>query len=670
MQVSSYSVFENVNILSLPHMMESYRAALDEDNMISKTFPIYSPVVKSFATKVITKANIFTAFDILEKVDSVQKDLIKFLSSNLNFTLENKNIDLSAPEDTFSTIKTTVKGHEAWAQKLINSLFQLSIDSDNEFISSLEIQIDSASDLKYLRLTADKIADDEMIEVLRNSFATFAKQHPLLALDLFKYSILMEGLYYQRNGLSLIFPDSWAATFSYALEERLKSILPIADIRTSVNLELLEDEFIFQFLRNNSNFISFPRGAAAVPVSKSEINKGFVKNTFEGFKDNYHFDIRINIPYSEQSPRFIKRYDSAVYALLPISDPAYSYYRKIIDNVNHHFYEFSPSQIDYSIDIEKILSIPDKIVSTDSIQGNTFTTADETEIVVKDQIIFAYDKSLPSPKIIKKYRVKTEGIEVKKYKSIAKRHQLEFLGQEILTKESKAKNLKDKVSSFVPDSLYTNFVVDSIAAQSKNIKGAKNTFALIPVDSTFEGPHFKLNIPKVDTEISEEELNVLLNNFEKSLNALPQANFYVDKNILENFEKNLLLHSKATVLLNQRLGISTSKKKISSTIEDNILRALKREELVSYTFNRTSFIIPVEDKPYTHFIKKEHLSNRASSSLTEGKIAYLGSDVYAFIDSVTEDGITLITFGNSLFDAMQKDVFTKEEFFNLKKINC
>jgi len=210
----SASVFANVNPLRLPHVMSAYRSMLQFQRILEDSFYIYNPTVKNFIVGLMEELRIFTAFDALEKVDLVSKELLKFVTSNLEFELNGEMFSTAVVTSTSTVNGKSVDGKEAWKQNFTNKLVQANkLDIDNELLNSLEFREVNGSTL--VGIVADKTSDEEVLEKIRESFLELAKSdlevspgYKLkdLAKELFKYSLISEGMFYDKTGFSLVFP--------------------------------------------------------------------------------------------------------------------------------------------------------------------------------------------------------------------------------------------------------------------------------------------------------------------------------------------------------------------------------------------------------------------------------------------------------------------------------
>lgn len=260
---TSESAFDNVSPIRLPHVLSAYRVLLTLQRFIEDLFYVHNPSVKTFVKNLIQSANMFTEFEAAEKTEIVAKELIKYLSADISFRLDGTTFSTSVADETYNTSDKSYVGKEAWKQNFLNKLDKAKqkVD-DNFFLESLEMR--QKNGLTTLRILSDKTNDEEALEALREGFTSLVGNYDEiipgytysnLAYDLFKYSAIHEGLFYERTGLSLIFPGRWLAAYSEALENRLKQVVPKHSSLTDINLRILRDSFLSQLMRTNPQLI-------------------------------------------------------------------------------------------------------------------------------------------------------------------------------------------------------------------------------------------------------------------------------------------------------------------------------------------------------------------------------------------------------------------------------
>lgn len=329
LETRSASAFEDTVLLRLPHIMSAYRTLLQTQAILNKSFAVYNKVVTDFVKNIIKEARIFSD-DSSSNVELISKELIKFLSSNLEFTIDGKLTSTMIPVDTtFSTASNTYYGKEAWAQKFLSNFAKVRDSDDtmiNEFIKALEFDTDSDG-LRTVKIVGDKVNDEEVLEGIKEDFLKFAQDDtPIVegytrrqaALDLFKYALLSSSMYYERTGFALIFPSTWVVAYSAALDNRLQSVIPNGKAFTDLNLSILKDKFLVQLLANNDKLLSRTIKPTVLRTRKEGLrtDRGYAGvEEHDGRK--VYFDLKYPVPYGPESRRLTTHHDGGVYAVIP-----------------------------------------------------------------------------------------------------------------------------------------------------------------------------------------------------------------------------------------------------------------------------------------------------------------------------------------------------------------
>ncbi len=277
---SNSSAFSNVAILNLPHVKALYRTAITFRNVLEQIFNIYSPTVQRFVENITKEANLFSAYDSMDKAGEVSKELIKFLTSNLKFKIGDVEVS--------NYVEGNAENARAWQREFVNTLFKVHNElDDNSFVNSLEFS--SYNGVNRAMIVADKLDDDEVIERIRDGFEKLynTEEVPIgdgkfisgkqLALDLFKYSLMTDSMYYEKTGFSLIFPPEWGFAFAKAFAARMESVIPKDSYTTDANLLSIKDKFLYQLVRARPDLIGrFPKAkpvTVKVPVPQTKIKK-------------------------------------------------------------------------------------------------------------------------------------------------------------------------------------------------------------------------------------------------------------------------------------------------------------------------------------------------------------------------------------------------------------
>lgn len=672
---SNNGPFGKSSPLSLPHVFEAYVAMLQLRTVLERLFSIHSPVVGNFVRKIMDEAGVFTLFDKMEKSDNAKKDLIRYLSSGLKFKVWDTEIDLNVSQNETTIVDgRIISGVEAWAQKLITRIGEIEPDQDNMFLASIEPDMIPETSLKTLRILSDKVSDEELLERIREDFVIFAKANPELAADLFKFNLLSNAMYYEKTGFSLIFPDSWAAAFSNALTDRIQSVLPVGKTLTQFNLEMLADDFLFQYVRNNPELISFSREAKAVPTTHfKKYDKDSERGTpfYGGITDDgVHFDLRMNA--ISEPRKFVRQYGSDVYMFIS-SDGEHDHYVKITESAGHKLYGFDPYQIENSLDLDKLKSmfLKGKVVNSSRIHNGVYRSEHTADKLEEGQIIYTSDKSAVHITKLDRYVVEKDrgkesvgGLKINVYK-------IRYLDSVDVTKGEDVKKVKERLSLFINEQLGAVRTIKDVM-EVKDLVTRKSDHILISNQPLEDGiPHYELPIPRWEERPSSTEIRKALDKIYRALEKLPTTNTYFLKDdLLQPLERYESVRKKVAEAIYDKFGYvfpNTSVDKDSSKTKEMLMvnAAIKRQELEVIGLKNRVFQA-AGDEP-VHLATTSGLGKKTKAAITEGSVVYLGihngEGVYGFVRDVNGDQLRVTVFAEEFFlNNLSYNIYPPEVF--------
>jgi hypothetical protein len=673
------SVFENVAILRIPHVFAAYKTLLQLRSILENSFAVYNPVVQTFVKDLLKEANIYTGSDELEKVDVVSKELVKFLASNLTFNIENKEFSTDVPENTeYYAASSYLRGKEAWAQTFADKTLKLVDSPDmatNAFVRSLEIPVD-LNGLHKIQIVADKVNDEEVLEQIRDAFLQLTQDNSELspgytkadwAQDMFKYALMSEAMYYEKTGFALIFPSHWVVKYGVALENRLNSIIPKGESKTDLNLAILRDRFMFQFLKNNANLVS--KTVRQKPVLQSTTKTaGKEQQSFAGYEDGVYFDLKYEKPYSPTSAKFLRRYDDSIYILINTPNSPYSYYAKITEKTSSKFYHFEPSEIDESLDFTLLQSGKHPIVNLSSIVRNELITDFKTHVFTEGQVVAAFPKSSSSGNSLRYYKIN-------KVSKLSDKivYKVTYVDSVKITKADEAVNLKDFMARFLDENLGTTVPVESLK-EYRSMQFKNKRARLLANESTDESTAIKLPITELPPNATPEELADITNYILSAIEKLDgNLNYYVDANILSPLNSNALVRNKIANALRAKIGFLEpfrEREEEQSEKRTALITALKEREIISWMFGKNTTINAVEGFTHTHEAEiKREMKNK---NLKAGQLVGAGQNKYFYIMEVENNTLKLIEFGEEVFQAIQSDSLELKDFLQIysDKIKC
>lgn len=674
------SVLENSSPLLLPHVYEAYVTLLQFRNIVERLFAVHSPVVQKFTSKILDEASIFSPFDALEKADAAQRDLLKYLSAELQFKVWDIAVDLKIKsEETYNLPSRVLRGHEAWSQKFINEISDLPIDTDNTFLASLEPYTPPGFETKVLRILSDKVNDEEMLERIREDFKVFAKEHPRLAADLFKYNLISNSMFYEKTGFSLIFPDAWAVSFSNALSSRLNTLIPIGQTKTQYNLETIKDDFLFQFVRNNPTLITFPRGAKAQPTEhylrtgkKGEKSIPYYGGNTEGG----YFDLRLT--RTEKPQKFVRQYNDDVY-MHAFSSGEYDHYIKITERVEHPFYSFTPHQIEDSIDLGKLkaLSSTGRIVNQARISNGKYYSEHLADTLLPGSKVYAYDKAASHVTSANVYEVSGDGVEITLSGQKSLTYQLRKVGEVDLTRREQALQLRSKLNMFVSDALGNVNTISDITEKMHLFKKPEN---ILVTNQPLDGvPHIALSIPKWDTRPTPEEIETALRKLFGEISKIDKAmNVFVSADLLTPLDAYMSVKRKIADYLYSQLGYRVPNIEIQEsdkfTPESIGIEAYGKRVELGVVQTRSVTLTPnLTSSRGTHTLPIKDLNKTVQATIKTSNILYFGKvegeNTYGYVQSVGEDKVNVTLFNEVFFVKEYNQKFYSPEIFEDKLNN-
>lgn len=208
MEPSNDNIFENNNLLALPHLYSAYRALVQLQRVIESSFAMHFPEVRQFAKSILDDSGMYVLpFKRYQTIERIQEDFLGYIGSSMTLDFGNQQFDLGVADTSyFNTPVGLLYGEEGWAQDFVKRYEQITTKyEDNILLAATEV-VQGTTGLKKLVLTADKVSNEETVERLRAAFRELVSEEPEFARDLFKYAIITKGMFFSRTSFSLIFP--------------------------------------------------------------------------------------------------------------------------------------------------------------------------------------------------------------------------------------------------------------------------------------------------------------------------------------------------------------------------------------------------------------------------------------------------------------------------------
>lgn len=423
---TSNSVFENMTIFTIPHVYTAWLVVKRLQYLIENTFAIHSTELKYYSDQISDALGIVYGRNAIRKL--VPQEFFKFVTSDMKLHLPQGTIDFKTDPTEAASVSngrtsSVVFGQDAWAHKFatefeeFKSLY-VAMNGENEFLSSVEVSTDSKGS-KVLRITADKTSNPETVLKIKEGYNQLLKEESLkegeieifpsaIALNLFKYSAISQGMFYTRTGFSMVFPISFSEAYSTELENHLSRVFEkdslgrIDAMKTKNNLNKLLDTFTYQLVRNNPAILPY-RKDYPITITSYTTPTGDRRKVYQGEENGIHFDLSYNS--KDNPPRFISDYNKNAYILIGTENKK-DYYRKITQKHNMQFYSF-PLDMNNLLDMSILSngSLQGTFIPKAYVNGNTIKFPFAYDIVNVGDPIFIHDYSSTSPDFIIKAKV-------------------------------------------------------------------------------------------------------------------------------------------------------------------------------------------------------------------------------------------------------------------------
>jgi len=685
MTPSAYSVFENVTILSIPHVYTSWKMLNNLIRVVEQTFAMHSPRVAQLAKNVISKLKTDDAWTSAEFQETIQNNFIKFLTSNLKVEIDGDLHDMAVdPNLTFtSSLGITFSGEEAWTQKFISEISpKLGTGASNKLLASIEEKTErpSANDKakitsKKLMITADKVGDDEVLEILKRDFLALDKETQI---GLFKYALITSGLYYGRTNFSLIFPVNFALGFDKALNARLETVITTSNIKTDINMRVIEDQFLYQFVRNNSNILSYISRLQPIVSSEQKTISGNTRRIFHGVDrpiyrglqdSTIYYDLKFPKVEGIYYDSIIRRYGSETYIKLwtPPEETQFVYYRVFTVPLADKTYSFDDADLDIGLDLDRIthpgiaLITNYRKIGKDVIQIYT----SQADHAVGDLIYL--NPNVTKLTELKAYEVKT--VEEDKvsgstqtitYRLIPKPERNIDLSHKKLVQELKDRPYYAEIGT-------SSASAEVVTSQKEAILRA-NKKGTLSVVGTLTNP-----IPgvySIDMTKSIEDIIVAVQNIPKS------KKYVIDKTFIDTmFSTRPKEAVKVATALYAATGFEHSlvgKDEQDIEIQIKIDRAFRISDITA-TKLREGQTIPA---PVGGLFEMRDEQFARPNTIKQGTIVYLGKkdsgqDVFGHVVNVEQGVVKLSLLDSAIFDYLSKRFYSVEELDQIKqKITC
>ena len=641
MESSDNTVFENVFVGNIPHVMEAFRSLQKVRRVLEHSLGLHSPTMKQFARSVYEEANVAGTYINNEQFELIQKEFIRLLSADLKFSIYNDEVDLSAKPNVYYNVPSTgvtLEGHEAEAQIFAKELKKAKAAYPNNFfLQNIEISLNSMG-VYQIGITADKSKEEEVTLELQAAFDELMKSEETkwIGLKLFKHEIVNRGLLFGRTAFSLLFPPVFLGSFTKALDARLDNILGVSAETAAKRLDNIKASFMMQYLRNNPETVRFlPKYKGAYPkpiVTGYFVSSGGSNVEYRSGKDQVNgVDIYYDLKYdlngrsSEAFYNIIKTFGEETYIKTYASNDSV-YYRLFTKKGLSKHYKFSDSGFSQTFDLDTYKDPRRNILKDYTFLGsNAFVSPIGQAIYSVGEIVELVDNYSAVPEKLTK--VEVTKVETRGAKTV---YSYKVLGTTSLIKDRPVDTTSGR-SSYL------------LSSDSANMARLHNGVAI--------------NKDTVSLESADQAVADIFN--------LPASKtYFIDGNILDPFIAND--PDEATEVAKALL----SKTGFTHPI---LKQELTEQEKLFKHYRNTVMDIKSKIKP----INDEEVSTGVEyTELNIGDIVWLGvnssgENIYGRTKSISQGSTIFTLLNQSVFNSLESSNISEEELENLKQqIHC
>jgi hypothetical protein len=669
---TSSNIFEDNNILRMPHVFSAYRGLVQLKALIENTFAMHYPEVREFAEHTLDRSRLYVLpFKRYQTIERIQENYLNFISSGMTLYFGDNSFELS--------IKDTTINEEQWTQSFVSRFQTMAAEHPNNLVLNSTEIITSDVGVKSLAITADKVKNEESVERLRDSFRELMRIDHAFALDWFKYALITKGLFFDRTSFSLLFPESWAVAYGKSLNDRLETLVPRDNpAYTRHTAKILADEFLFQYLRRKQESLRYVSGISPKEMSEYVDAKGYTKKVLSGtdvFEDRtIHFDLKFLT--TEGTPDFIRTFDKAVYAKHATWDGA-SYYRKIAMGSKDNLLKFNINSLQTgALSLAKLLDPSIKVIDSASIVDGKLRTGEALEIGTE---FYIHNMNEASPRSLTKAKVTARlgdfhGLYQFKWKNEGS---YSITNSELI--EASAADLAPLQSA-------DNARAAIVGNASASLRAAKNSarenaIALVRLDQmTDPAKSLGLDIKDV-SELSDELLTTYVLDIEKKIASIPNNTLvYISQDLLTPLMENSpsIAQRFAQAIFNKtKFALPILNEDVQDTVSATAKLMIKRATFLKAVLSNPVHMVKTGDA-WTIDIKAAKADGsimlgtiRDGDSIGIGKDG-LNKERYAYVFSVEKGIATVIPYSEEVFESMTETNYSSTDFMALatKKTKC
>lgn len=353
--------FVNSSMLSIPNVQHAFKTLSRLVTLQEKMFFRHSKTMNDFIEGIVANMDM-NAYAFRKKwkaIDSIKSEFMQFFLSGMSLQFNNSKpyqIKIDNALAASDSKGKTQYGVKAWQLNLIRDLQELSKQMpENKFLSSLEYVWDNTNKITAIKFTSDKSKSGLESLIYKEGFKRLSSQTVRtwergkgkettdeqeftdIQLRLFHYLIATFGTEFGRTSYSMVIPDRMYEVYSSVFTEYMQRTVKDAG---EGMLNKLKDQFLIQFVNNNSNLL---------PTIKADDSR--LRKDMEDPTTRFAFTLKVGdaIP-----PRFVTHFKD-VYTYIG-NLGSYALYQKLSYKSAPKYYNFKDSVLETGFDMFKVFS--------------------------------------------------------------------------------------------------------------------------------------------------------------------------------------------------------------------------------------------------------------------------------------------------------------------------
>lgn len=381
--------FTNSSLLSVPNIQHAFKTLSRLVTLQEKMFFRHSKAMNDFIESIVGKMdmNSYAFRKKWKAIDSIKSDFMQFFLSGISLQFNNSKPYQMKIDNALAASDSKGKtqyGVKAWQVNLIRDLQELAKQMpENKFLSSLEYVWDNTNKITAIKFTSDKSKSGLESLIYKEGFSrlsgqavrswergkgketTDEQEFTDIQLRLFHYLVATYGTEFGRTSYSMVIPDRMYEEYSRVFTEYMKSTTKDGG---AAMLDKLRDQFLVQFVNNNSNLL--PNIKANDPRRVKDIDYTQFSNRFG-----------LALTKSETPLQFVVSYKD-VYTFIGTENNL-DLYQKLSYKSAPKYYNFKDSVLDSGFDMSKVFQGRLILPKEQGFANGVYTTLNNQKQVAK-----------------------------------------------------------------------------------------------------------------------------------------------------------------------------------------------------------------------------------------------------------------------------------------------